>query len=261
MLRSLALALVVLAPALPAQLVKYAPGQYRYSIVNAIKQNEVRGGGKQEYSMTAKQTMALFLAPRDAGSLRMRLTLEAYSLVSDLPIQLPRVEQMNGTVVDGVITTTGRLLRYTHHSPDSATFEVAAVAENMSHFLLYVTPDAVVGKTITDTTSSLPANSGNGIGDRTVTSTTIEGDTVIGGQKAWRIRRETEVQMSGELLQEGRTLQQTGEATGSGYFYVSDAGVYLGSTTHFVTTTTLRFPDGTAVSTAVDASTTVTLVK
>jgi hypothetical protein len=261
MVRPLALLITLAALPLHAQLVHYAPGQFRYDVVNVIKRSDVRGDTRQDYTITATQTMALLLTPRGTDSLRMRITLEANALKSDLPIQLPHVERMNGTVVEGVMTSAGRVLHFTHHSPDSSSLEVSALADNMSRFLLWVTPGATVGKPVTDTTSSRETDGGTDVTERTVTTTTIVGDTVYAGQKAWRIRRDTEVQVSGVLMQQGQSLQESGGGTGTGMFYVTESGVYLGSKTQSATTTALKLPDGSTITSALDANSSVTLVK
>jgi len=259
MLRTLASLFPLATLALPAQVVRYAPGEYRYTVVITRKQSDERGGAKQDYTVTARQTLALLLAPRGADSLRMRLTLVSYTLSSDLPVQLPPVERMNGTVVEGVMTVAGRVVHYSRHSPDSSSVEVDALAENMSRFLLWVTPGGTIGKPVVDTTSSRQSEGGNDITERTVTTTTIEGDTVFGGKKAWRIRRDTEVEVAGVQMQQGNAMQLAGGGTGTGYFYVSTTGVYLGSTARSTTTTTLKLPDNTSIASALDATSTVTL--
>ena len=254
------LAIALSAAALPAQAIRYAPGQYRYAIVDSIKRSDVRGDAKQSYTIVATQAMAVLLTPRGSDSLRVRYTLERNRLTSDLPVQLPQVEKLEGTVVEGTMTASGRMIRHTYHSPDSLSLEVAALADNMTQFLLWVTPGATVGRSITDTTSSRQTDGGSDITERTVTTTTIEGDTTFAGQKAWRIRRDTETHVDGVLMQEGNALQESGGGNGTGYFYVSKSGVYLGSSAKSSTTTMLKLPDGTSIASALAATSTVTLV-
>ena len=256
---SLAIALAALA--LPAQSIRYAPGQYRYAVVDSIKRSDVRGEAKQSYTLVATQQMAILLTPRGGDSLRARYTLEVNRLSSDLPVQLPQVQKLEGTVVEGTMTAAGRMVRHTYHSPDSVSLEVAALADNMTQFLLWVTPGATVGRSITDTTSSRQTDGGSDITERTVTTTTIEGDTTFAGQPAWRIRRDTETRVDGVLMQQGNAMQESGGGNGTGYFYISKSGVYLGSSARSSTTTTLKLPDGTSIASALNAVSIVTLVK
>ena len=222
-------ALALVALALRAQSIRYAPGQYRYAVVDSIKRSDVRGEAKQSYTLVATQQMAILLTPRGGDSLRARYTLEVNRLSSDLPVQLPQVQKLEGTVVEGTMTAAGRMVRHTYHSPDSVSLEVAALADNMTQFLLWVTPGATVGRSITDTTSSRQTDGGSDITERTVTTTTIEGDTTFAGQPAWRIRRDTETRVDGVLMQQGNAMQESGGGSGTGYFYISKSGVYLGS--------------------------------
>src|SRR5262249_14251869 len=125
----------------------------------------------------------------------------------------------------------------------------------------WVTPAATIGKAVTDTTSSRQTDGGSDLTERTVTTTTILGDTTYAGQRAWRIRRDTEVQVAGTLMQEGQALQESGGGTGTGTFYVTERGVYLGSKTQSATTTTLTLPAGTTIASALNATSSVPLVK
>lgn len=259
--RSLSALTLLAAAALPAQAIRYAPVEAKYSVVTAIKRSDVRGDQKQDYTVTASQAMSLLLTARGADSLRFRLTLDSYSLASDLPIQLPNVGLMKGTVVEGVMTTAGRMLHYTHRSPVTSGADLIAVADNMSRFLVTVAPGATYGSSTTDTTSSHRANDGGDLDERTIATTMVDGDTVFAGQKAWRIRRSTVITVAGSTVQGGQTLRIAGGGTGSGVFYLSTKGVYLGAVTRSATNTTITLPDGSTVASAQDATSTISQLK
>ncbi|HUO53074.1 MAG TPA: hypothetical protein VMT93_11170 [Gemmatimonadaceae bacterium] len=254
-----ALAILAAAP-LPAQAIRYAPGQFRYGVVTAIKRSDTRGGGKLEYTITATQAFTLLLTPRGADSLRFRLTLDAYTLGSDLPVQLPDVGQLQGTQVEGVVTAYGRMVHYSHHSPAAGGADAQALADNMSKFLVTLRPDAVDGSVSVDTTSSHQQDQNGDITERTVTTTRIDGDTLYAGEKAWRVRRTTEVTVSGFTIQDGKALQVSGGGGGAGTFYLSVKGVYLGAVTRSTTNTTITLPDGGAIVSDQEATSAITLV-
>ena len=260
--RPLTLAALAMAAgaALPAQAIRYAPGEFRYGVVTVIKRSDARGDQKQDYTITANQALTLLLTPRGADSLRFRITLDAYTLGSDLPVQLPAVSQLQGTVVEGVITASGRMVRYSHRSPVTSGADVLALAENMSRFLVTVSPDAVTGATAVDTTSSRQSNAGGELLERTITTTKVDGDTTFAGQKAWRIRRDTDVTVSGTTMQSGQALHVEGGGTGTGTFFLSMKGVYLGALTRSTTSTAITLPDGGAVVSSQEATSTIQLV-
>jgi hypothetical protein len=245
---ALAAALVAsLAAALPAQSIRYAAGEYRYGLVTVITRTDERGDQKQEYTITARQAFTLLLAPKATDTLRFHLTLDAYTLGSNLPVKLPDVGLLKGTVVDGVMTTWGRMAHYSYRTPAAGDPDAPKLADNMSQFLPAVPPDAAPGLSTTDTTSNHQADAGGDILERTITTTTVLDDTVFAGQKAWRIRRETVVGVSGNTMQGTQSLPVSGGGNGAGTFYISKQGVFLGSVTHTSTNTTITLPDGGAV--------------
>ena len=107
MLRSLPFVALLAAAALPAQAIRYAPGEYKYSVATVIKQSQEMGDQKQASTINLAQRMAVLLIARGADSLRFRTTLEDYTISADLPIQLPDVGKLKGTIVEGVMTAYG----------------------------------------------------------------------------------------------------------------------------------------------------------
>jgi hypothetical protein len=261
--RPLTLAALALAAgaALPAQSIRYAPGEFRYGVVSQIKRRDTRGDQKQDYTITTNQAMSLLLTPRGNDSLRFRMTLDAYTIGSDLPVKLPDVGRLQGTIVEGVMTAYGRMVHYSHRAPATAGggADVLELAENMSQFLITLAPDAANGSSRTDTTSSHNTNQGGDLTERTITTTTVDGDTVFAGQPAWRIRRDMSVTVDGTTMQGTQLLQVTGGGDGKGTFYLSKKGVYLGATTRTVTNTTITLPDGGAIVSTQEALSTITL--
>lgn len=205
--------------------------------------------------------MKLLLGARDAQSMRFRLALERYTVSADLPMRLPDVSKFQGTVVEGVITPSGRMLHYTFRSPDSASAEAAALAGNLSGFLVTIPASAQPGAPVADTTSSRQTEGKNDLTERTITTTAVETDTVYAGQTARRIRRDTEVTVGGVSVQQGQALQIVGEGGGTGFFYVTPAGAYLGAHTRTTVNTQFTLPDGSHVSSIEDATSTIVLVR
>ena len=254
------LALLAAAP-LPAQAIRYAPGEFKYSVATVIKQSQTMGDQQQASTITLDQRMAVLLIARGADSLRFRTTLEDYTIGSDLPIQLPDVGKLKGTIVEGMMTASGRVSRYTHRSPVTTGTDVIALAENMSRFIFALSPRAAKGATWADTSTSHNKNDGGELTERIITTTLVDGDTVIAGVTAWRIRRQTMVTVSGTTMQNGTLLPIASEGTGSGTFWVSLPGVYLGARTSNKSVTTIQLPTGGAVTQTVDATTNITLLK
>ena len=261
MTRSLALVALLAAPALPAQAIRYAPGEFKYSVATIIKQSQVMGEQKQASTITLGQKMGVLLIARGSDSLRFRTTLVDYAISADLPIQLPDVGKLKGTVVEGVMTSYGKVAHYKHRSPVTTGTDVIALAENMSRFLLTLSPNATKGYTWTDTTTTHDKNDGGELTERTITITVVEGDTVAAGVKAWRIRRHTTVAVQGTTVQGGAALPITSESEGTGTYCISLQGAYLGARTSNKSVTSIQLPNGGAVTQTAESDVAITLLK
>jgi len=260
-LRSIScLALLAAAP-LSAQAIRYAPGQYKYAVATTIKQSQAMGDQTQASTIMLTQKMAVLLIARGSDSLRFRTTLEDYTISANLPIQLPDVAKLKGTVVEGVMTAYGRVAHYTHRSTVTSGADVIALAENMSRFIIALSPSAVKGTTWTDTTSSHDKNAGGEISERTIITTVVDGDTVVNGVKAWRIRRRTVVMVKGTTVQNDASLPIASDGDGNGTYCLSLQGVYLGAHTTNKSVTTIQLPTGGMVTQTAESDLTVTLAK
>lgn len=260
-LRSLPLFALLAAVALPAQAIRYIPGEHKYAVATVIKQSQVMGDQKQASTIALEQRLAVLLIARGADSLRFRTTLEDYTISADLPIQLPDVSKLKGTIVEGSMTAYGRVSHFTHRSPVTSGADVIALADNMSRFILALSPRADKGVTWTDTTSSHNKNDGGELTERTITTTVVDGDTVVAGMKAWRIRRQTSVSVKGMTVQNGTPLPIASEGTGIGTFCVSLQGVYLGARTANNSVTTIQLPTGGVVTQTSASDVTIALLK
>ena len=258
--RLLALSLLVaLAPGSDGP--AYSPGTYKYSLLTVIKRSQSVSNTELSSTLTADQHMALSLTARGADSLAFQLTLTEYSLRSDLPTQLPDFLKMKGTIVMGTMSITGRLASFSHLSPVTGGAEILSLAQNMSRFLPVLAPESGAATSFTDTVSDKQASQGGDLDERTITNTTLDGDTVFAGGRAFRVRRATTVTLEGTTMQGGQPLTVSSEGTGAGTFYVSERGVYLGARTTSVSTSRIKLPDGSIVTLTQDATSTVTLLK
>ncbi len=255
----LALAILGVLPA-AAQSIRYAPGEYKYTVTTISKQSQTMGDQKQASTLTLDQRISLLLVARGADSLRFRTVLDDYTLSADLPIQLPDVAPLKGTTVEGVMTAAGRVAHFTRRSSAASGAEVQTLADNMSRFLIALAPTGVNKKSWTDTTTIHDTHDGADLIERTITVTTVDGDTVVAGVHAWRVRRQIAVTRRGTTIEAGQPLQTTGEQNGSGTFCVSVKGVYLGARTTSTGANSITLPDGRTVTIDQSAVSTIGLL-
>lgn len=225
---ALAAAIVAIAGLRPAQRgVAYAPGAGRYHLISVINRTQEHAGQKAEFTITNEQQVSVRLAAHGTDTLDFTYTLDSSRLSTNAPIELPNLDRMRGTTVTGSMSPTGTVYRYTA-TPPATDDDMRNFVEGMSRFLLPLERTAV-GSSWTDTTRNTVTQGGGRLDMSTITTTTIVGDTTFAGERAWRIRRASVVTLQGKQTQAGQELQVAGEGTGSGVYYVSAAGMYLGS--------------------------------
>lgn len=230
--RFAALAMVAscVAPALAAQgVITYAPGTHRYHLISVISRTQEQAGQKADFEITNEQMVSLELQRHAGDTLDFAVTLDSTALRSNRPdVQLPDVSKMKGTRVTGLMSRTGKV--YSHKSSLGEEDEDSrSLIEGMTRFLVSPPANARVGTHWTDTTSSTVQRNGAALQMRTITTSTVLGDTLYAGQKAWRVERKSVLSLHGTQDEMGQTLSVDGNGSGSGMYYVSAAGTYLGS--------------------------------
>lgn len=209
--------------------ISYTPGVRHYHLVSVINRTQEVQGQKMEFKITNEQQVSLSLAPHGKDTLDFALTLDSTSLTSDRPeLQLPDVSQMKGTRVSGAMSRSGKVFHFVSNKSPTDD-DTKSLVEGMTRFLIAPPPNAKVGTSWVDTTTSTVQRDGAQLDMRTITTSTILGDTVYEGQKAWRVQRKLILSLHGTQSQQGQNWKVDGDGTGSGMYYVSAAGVYLGS--------------------------------
>lgn len=225
-----ALPLLASAAALPGQtLVRYSPGSRHYHLVSVLTRAQDAGGQHAEFKITNDQQWSVKLTAHARDTLEFAYTLDSASLTTDPARQdLPDVSQMKGTEVHGVMSATGKVYSYAS-SVDSSDASARNLVEGMSRFLIALPTNAKVGSTWKDTTRATIKQSGSDLESQTITTSTILGDTTVSGQRAYRIRRSSELSIKGTQAQIGNSMTIDGKGHGDATYYVSTAGVFLGS--------------------------------
>jgi hypothetical protein len=259
----IALAALAGATPLPSQgTITYAPGARRYHLISVVKRTQEMEGQKTEYQITNEQRVSLIIVAHTRDTLRFAVTLDSSRLSSNLPVQLPDLSKLQGTRVSGAMSPSGKV--YTVASSvvaDSGT-DAQSLVEGMSRFLIPVPRGVRIGSSWVDTATSTVKREGNDLESKTITTTTLLGDTTFAGEKAWRLERKLVLQIGGTQVQGSDQLAVKGDGTGSGMYYVSTKGVYLGSTaTQNMTMTVAIASKGLTIPVTQSAISKVELVK
>lgn len=214
---------------------RYAAGSERYRVTTVVKRSQLQGGGRApfDFETTTKQLVTLNLAPRSRDTLRLTVTVDSVGVTSTLAAPQPNLRHLFGAKLTGTISPQGRVYSFqpTSTSADSETAaQTAALYAAFRRFLLSLPPRALeAGSSWADTTTDAVKREGFAITTTTVTTSRVTGDTVLAGQRAWRVERHAEVAQTGTGTEAGQPIQMTGTGTINGVHYVSPTGVYLGS--------------------------------
>jgi len=209
--------------------VHYAPTSARYHLRSVFHEIQRAQGKSGAYTVHNDQTLTLVLAGAGMDTLQFTATIDSIRMTSDGGIAMPNLNRLEGTQVNGTMSTTGAI--YTSHAtlPDSG-IEAQTLVDRLTHFLPALPKNAKAGTAWTDSANSSLSRSGATLESKTVSHSKVLGDTTYRGQKAWRIERNSTLQLSGALTQEDQNITVQGSGTVQGMYYVGATGEFLGST-------------------------------
>jgi hypothetical protein len=220
------------APSLRAQdrPFAYAPGSYRYAVTTTVDRSQDQPAGRPPFAfeVVTKQWITLDLAERGRDTLAMTITVDSVSVGSSLTAPPPNTDKLRGAKLTGTVSRTGH--PYAFRPPGNAEPETAALYTAFRKFLLPLPAQAIAARSHwADTTADTVSKEGLNVTTRTVTTSTVTGDTTIAGEPAWRIERRSRIEGKGTGTEAGRPLRLRNDGTISGTHYVSRRGVYLRS--------------------------------
>lgn len=228
---SLICALSALAvTALPAQTVaSYSPGSRRYHLISVIARDQEQAGQHNTFKITNEQIVSVTLAAHAKDTLDFSYTMDSSSVVADPPVSLPDISGMKGTQVRGVMSPSGKVYSFTS-SAEQNDPDMQNLVRGMTRFLITLPPHPRVGSKWVDTTNNKQDANGAHLDLKTITRSTILGDTTFQGKRAWRVHREADLSIAGTQSTLDQDLAVDGHGNGDGVYYISSDGVYLGST-------------------------------
>jgi hypothetical protein len=210
-----------------AQDFAYSPGTAHYRLtVKSTGVSEVQGT-KREVGMDAEQRMTLTLIPRGRDTLALSITLDSAHIVAPM-IGTVDASAAVGMQVNAVLSSLGRV--YSRELPNLRGREAfTLVAEEMARFLPILPAMLRVGLTWSDTLSEPVNQMGIAISRTRITSFRVLGDTVIDGERAWRVQRNAQTTMTGTGTAMGTPMSYEGASVGTGTLFLSQGGRYLGA--------------------------------
>lgn len=231
-------ALLLAAGTLPAiGQIHYAPTTQHYRLHSTVRRITEQNGEKSDGTITNDQvvTMAIHAlhgksALTEKDTLHFAVSLDSTNMSSTLTVQLPDVSVMQGTTVTGDMLPTGKVLNFKSDTKAADGVDRESIVASMAHFLVPIPAAATIGTSWTDTANTNVSKDGNTLQTQTITNSSVVGDTTYGGQKAWRVRRQSVLKISGTQKQPNQVITMDGDGTGEGMYYIGSNGIYLGST-------------------------------
>lgn len=261
-------ALLLAAGTLPALgQIHYAPSTQHYRLHSTVRRIQEQNGQRTDGTITNDQLVTVAIqAPKgksvvsDKDTLHFAVSLDSTNMSSTLTVQLPDVSVMQGTTVTGDMLPTGKVLNFKSDTKAADGVDRQSIVASMAHFLLPL-PDAAKPGTIwSDTANTNVSSDGSTLQTRTITTSSVLGDTTYGGQKAWRVQRQSVLKISGSQTQPNQTITMEGDGTGEGMYYIGSNGVYLGSTASQKMTMTVKAA-GTVIPVTQTATSTVEIAR
>lgn len=225
----LALATMLAFPAVAAaQSFEYAPGSGRYRLTSTTKGAQEAMGQKQEFETNNSQLLTVTLARAAKDTVAMTVVLDSISAVGPMGMTPPGLDKLLGIKVSAKLSPFGAV--YSAEGPSDTTIaNVAQITEEMGRFLPRIRGRLAAGSSWTDTTTGSLKQNEMDIERQVVARYTVVGDTTVGGEKAWKIARETTTSLAGSGAPQGQPMTMEGTSNGKGTVLVSQKGVFVGS--------------------------------
>lgn len=259
-------AMLLVAITLPAAgQIHYAPGVQRYRLHSTVERSQEQNGQKTSGVITNEQQVTVTIqGPRSKGTpsgkdtLQFAVTLDSVNMSSNLAVQLPDVQVMQGTKVSGAMLPTGKVLTFGSDTKVADGVDRESIVASMAHFLLTLPATAGAGSKWADTSTTNFSKDGSTLNTQTITQSQVIGDTTVAGQQAWRVHRASTLVISGTQAQENQKISMEGTGTGEAMYYIGTNGVYLGSTSTQTMKETVKAA-GTIIPVTQTATSTVTI--
>ena len=261
-------ALLLVASTLPALgQIHYAPTVQHYRLHSTVQRSQEQNGQKTDGLITNEQQVTVMIqgpaakgALSDTDTLHFAVTLDSVNMSSNLTVQLPNVQVMQGTKVSGVMLPSGKVLTFSSDTKSTDGVDRESIVSSMAHFLLTLPASAGAGAKWSDTATTNFSKDGSTLNTQTITMSQVIGDTTVAGQAAWRVHRTSTLMISGTQAQENQKITMEGTGTGEAMYYIGTNGIYLGSTSTQAMKETVKAA-GTVIPVTQTATSTVTIVR
>ena len=224
----LAAALLIVGPLaapLAAQSVELAPGTMKYRLTGATKGTQTTPAGSQDFEVGVLQQITVNLAKTSKDTVKATMTLDSIDVKSQQGG--PDLSKLKGANFTAMLSPTGKV--YSAKGPDGLDPMLSQVVDGVTRILPTFRSNLVKGFSWSDTSKTKLNQQGMDVERTTVTKFTVAGDTTVAGQKAFKVDKVTSIKAGGMGSMGGTSLTMESEGSSIGAFFITPAGVYLGS--------------------------------
>jgi hypothetical protein len=208
----------------------YAPGTQQYRITTITNRTQDQSGGRApfQFQVTTTQYVTLQVAHRASDTLGISLTIDSLRVASTLDALPPDTEGFRGATLTGTMSPQGHLYRF-EAPAGTPPGKLTALYRAFKLFLVPLPSVPIAaGVTWSDSTVDHIDRQPFAITSTMVTTWRVAGDTVVAGQRGWRIERSAIVTTLGDGRQGTTPIHLEGDDTIRGMRYLTVSGVYAG---------------------------------
>jgi hypothetical protein len=251
-------AVSLLARPARAQHVEYLTGTTHYRVTTTTKGSQTTPLGNSDFELAVNQRITLELERQAKDTLLATITLDSIALTG--AAGAPDLSGLMGAKFVSLVSPTGRI--YSTKPPSNASPLLSQFAEGIARVLPAYRADLRRGATWSDTTAGKMNQQGMDVDRTIIDNYTVEGDTTIAGEKAFKIARVTTARAVGRGDSQGTPVSLESSSTSNGAFFLSARGEFLGGTSTDDVDLTLKIlAQGAEISMKQNAHTTIEPVR
>lgn len=206
---------------------EYAPstGQYRFTSTTKTSQDVM--GQKNESQTTTNRLLTIAVARTAPDTVSLAVVIDSFTMVNSMGITPPGLDKLVGAKFSAKLSPAGSL--YSADGPKEGDVPNAVQLTNeFSRTLPRINSILSLGAAWTDTLTDKLLQNGIELNRRMISRFSVAGDTTVGGEKVWKILRETSTTVAGSGSPSGQPITLESAGTGTGTIFLSQKGVLMG---------------------------------
>ena len=212
------------AAPLCAQGVEYAPGTMKFRVSTTTTGSQTTPAGTNNFDVGVEEKITINLMRHAKDTVMATMTLDSIAIKSPGPAV--DLSKLMGAKFVSLVSPTGKF--YSVKGPDGIDPQLAQLTDDIGKLLPTFRGNLALGLSWTDTLSGKIRPMGLEVDRTSVSSYKVDGDTTIGGEKAFRIQRTSSAKGAGAGNMQGTPVIMEMTGTSAGSFFITPKGTYLG---------------------------------